>query len=196
MIRGNKVNDEVTDITHEVNIRWGELKRSRRYIFAKNQQGFRVVFILLKCVMTTYPFILLILLHFNIGSVYDRQKYQLLLCYVTPVLYPWVWNIRKKTSRNPLAFSWSYDLAPRPPPPTPPPVSSVIILDRRHTGRLRKRDNLLTVKGGKGGGGAESYDRKTSWSSINYSILSDWKYPRVKAAMPRPVCGILHADHQ
>jgi hypothetical protein len=34
----------------------------------------------------------------------------------------------------------SYDLAP-PPPPPPLPDS---MLDRRHTGRLRKRDNFLT----------------------------------------------------
>jgi hypothetical protein len=42
-------------------------------------------------------------------------------------------------------------------------------LDRRHTGRLRKRDNLL---GGRGGQGAESYNRKKACSSINRSILS------------------------
>jgi hypothetical protein len=67
------------------------------------------------------------------------------------------------------AFLRSYDSAPRPPPP-PTPVSR---LDRRHTGRLRKRDNLLGGEGGWGGGhGAESHDRKKAWYSINYSILS------------------------
>ncbi len=40
------------------------------------------------------------------------------------------------------AFLRSYDSAPRPPPP--PPFSK---LDRRHTGRLRKRDSLLTGEG-------------------------------------------------
>jgi hypothetical protein len=42
----------------------------------------------------------------------------------------------------------SYESAPRPPRPHPPPVSKMV--DRRHTGRLIKRDNLLP---GKGGGG-------------------------------------------
>jgi hypothetical protein len=50
--------------------------------------------------------------------------------------------------------------------PTPSPPASQ--LDCRHTGRLRNRDNLLT---GGGGRGAESYDRKKAWSSINHSIL-------------------------
>jgi len=57
------------------------------------------------------------------------------------------------------AFLRSFDSAPRPPLPPPPlPVSK---LDRRHTRRLRKRDDLLTGEGGRGGRrGAESYDRK------------------------------------
>jgi hypothetical protein len=44
-------------------------------------------------------------------------------------------------------------------------------LDRRHTGRLRKRDNKLTGDGG--GGGDKSYVAEKAWSSINHSILSD-----------------------
>ncbi len=41
--------------------------------------------------------------------------------------------------------------------------------------RLRKRDNLLTGEGGKGGGrGAESYDHKKTWSSINLYKLYGW----------------------
>jgi hypothetical protein len=64
------------------------------------------------------------------------------------------------------AFSRSYDLAPRQP-------SRVIKHDRRYTGRQRKRDNLQMGKEGWGGGrGAESYDQKKAWSSINHSILS------------------------
>jgi len=44
------------------------------------------------------------------------------------------------------AFSPSYDVAPRPPPP-PSPVSNI---DRRHTGRLRKREKRggVGVRGG------------------------------------------------
>ncbi len=50
------------------------------------------------------------------------------------------------------AFSPSYDLAP----PPPPPPSHVSKFDRRHTGRLRKRDKLLT------GGGSRIIRRRES----------------------------------
>ncbi len=58
-------------------------------------------------------------------------------------------------------------------PPAPhaplPPVSK---LHRLHTGRLRKKDNLLTrEEGEEGAQGARSYDRKKAWSSINHSML-------------------------
>jgi len=68
------------------------------------------------------------------------------------------------------AFSRSYDLAPPSPqpPPTAPTLSPVSKLRRRHTGRLRKRDNLPTG----GGGGAKSYYSKKAWPSINHSLLS------------------------
>ncbi len=56
------------------------------------------------------------------------------------------------------AFPRSNDLGP--PPPLTSPPSTVRKLDRRYTGMLSKRDNLLTEEGGGGGGGAESYDRK------------------------------------
>ncbi len=52
----------------------------------------------------------------------------------------------------------------------PPSPTTVKKIDRRHAGKLRKRDKLL--KGG-GGGGATSYDGEESWFSINHSILSD-----------------------
>ncbi len=54
----------------------------------------------------------------------------------------------------------------------PPPPITVSKLDRRHTGRLRKRDNLLTGEGVGGGWGAESYNCQKTWSSVNHSILS------------------------
>jgi hypothetical protein len=53
---------------------------------------------------------------------------------------------------------WSYDSAPD------------IKLDRRHTGRLRKRDNLLTGEGA----GVEPYH---TCASINQSILSGLHHP-------------------
>jgi hypothetical protein len=66
----------------------------------------------------------------------------------------------------------------------PPPSSPVHKLDRRHTGRLGKRDNLLTGGGGGGGvRGAESYDRRKAWSSINRSVLSGI---RIRNADPDP----------
>jgi hypothetical protein len=46
-------------------------------------------------------------------------------------------------------------------------------LNRRHTGRLRERDDILTGERGGGGGGAKSCERKKTWSSINHSTLSD-----------------------
>jgi hypothetical protein len=64
----------------------------------------------------------------------------------------------------------SYDLAPSPPSHPPSAISK---LDRRHSGKLRKKDNL--PKGEweeKVGRGSESCDRKKDWSSINHSILA------------------------
>jgi hypothetical protein len=71
----------------------------------------------------------------------------------------------------------TYDLAPCPPQPSP-----VSKLDRRHTGRLKKKDNLLSEEGG-GRRGAESYDRKKVWSSINHSILSAEAYTSSEAGL-------------
>ncbi len=45
-------------------------------------------------------------------------------------------------------------------------------VDRRHTGSLRKRDNLLWKRGEGGRGGAQSYDGEKIWSSTIHSILS------------------------
>jgi hypothetical protein len=44
-------------------------------------------------------------------------------------------------------------------------------LDRRHTGRLNKINNLLKGGGEGGGQGAESYDRKKGFFALNQSIL-------------------------
>jgi hypothetical protein len=54
--------------------------------------------------------------------------------------------------------------------PSPPPSVRKLVL--RHTGRLRKRDNLLTGEGEGGGRGAESYDGEKAGYSIKPSILS------------------------
>jgi hypothetical protein len=48
--------------------------------------------------------------------------------------------------------------------PHPLPLSRQ--LARRHTRRLRMRDNMLTGENGRGGGGAKSYDDEKAWSSI------------------------------
>ncbi len=49
------------------------------------------------------------------------------------------------------------------------PPSPVSKLDLRHTGRLRKGDNLLTERGE---GVEEEPNYTTAWSTINHSILS------------------------
>jgi hypothetical protein len=67
------------------------------------------------------------------------------------------------------ALSPSYDLAP------PSPISK---LDRRHTGRLRKRDNLLTWGGG--GRGAKSYDCEKALFFKSFNILCMRHMPRIK----------------
>ncbi len=55
------------------------------------------------------------------------------------------------------------------PPPSPSPVSKI---DHRQTGRLRRRDNLLTWEGGGGEWGAKSNDGEETWFSINHLKLS------------------------
>jgi hypothetical protein len=52
-------------------------------------------------------------------------------------------------------------------PPPPPPIRK---LDRRHPGRLRKREDGRV--GVVGGGGAKSFDGEKILFSINHSILS------------------------
>jgi hypothetical protein len=66
------------------------------------------------------------------------------------------------------AFSRSYDLAHRPTPSQPPPPTSKV--DQRHSGRLRKRDELRMERGEVDGRRAESYYRKKA--SISNAILS------------------------
>ncbi len=57
------------------------------------------------------------------------------------------------------AFSPSYDLA------THPPLFRQYA-NGQHTGRLKKRDNLLTGEWGREGEGAKSYDGEKAWTSI------------------------------
>jgi hypothetical protein len=71
------------------------------------------------------------------------------------------------------AISRTYDLVLLPPLPSSPFSK----LDRRHTGRLRNRDNLLTWGGGGGEEGGKSYDRKKAWSSITHLILYELRKP-------------------
>jgi hypothetical protein len=57
----------------------------------------------------------------------------------------------------------------------PPPISK---LDRRHTGRLRKRDNLLTWGGG--GRGAKLYECEKALFFKSFNILCMRHMPRIK----------------
>jgi hypothetical protein len=88
-----------------------------------------------------------------------------------------------------------YDL---PPPPSSPPASNDSKLDRRHTGRLRKRDNLLTGEVGRGGAGAKSYDGNQSVLGGTHlpvflqpkiqsvTVLLSYRYVFVKASVADP----------
>ncbi len=74
-----------------------------------------------------------------------------------------------------------------------PPPSPISELDRRHTGRMRKKDNLLTGEGGRGVGGAKSYeDGEKTWSSINNSILSDVSVRLHEKIEGKPINKICH----
>jgi hypothetical protein len=66
------------------------------------------------------------------------------------------------------SFLRSYDSAPRPPLPLYPRAAT-------HR-KMKKRDMLLTGEGEGGGCGAESYDDRKAWTSINNSILSAFFY--------------------
>jgi hypothetical protein len=67
------------------------------------------------------------------------------------------------------ALSRSYDLAPRP-PLYPSPVSKV---DRQHTGRLRKRDNLIAEGSRDGRGAGHMNARKlVPREIIQYSLVA------------------------
>ncbi len=72
-----------------------------------------------------------------------------------------------------LAFSTSYDWAPL--PLLPPPLPSVLLLsrlERRHTRRLRKRDNLLTEERERGWGRSQIIRRRGSLVLHHHSMLS------------------------
>jgi hypothetical protein len=53
--------------------------------------------------------------------------------------------------------------------PIPNPLPSVSSTHRK----AEKKRQLLNGRGGEGGRGAESYDRKEAWSSINPSVPSE-----------------------
>ncbi len=61
--------------------------------------------------------------------------------------------------------------APRPPPPSPSPVPVSELATYKN---IEKEGRFADGRRGGGGGrGVDSYDRKKDWSSINHSILSD-----------------------
>jgi hypothetical protein len=82
-----------------------------------------------------------------------------------------------------------------PPPTSYPPPSPVSKLDRRHPGRLKKRDNSLTTEGRGGERVAESYDRRRKKSLILYKsfnthcvstlIVHSWRYKGFPSAQQK-----------
>jgi hypothetical protein len=71
-------------------------------------------------------------------------------------------------------FSPLYNLAL----PTTPPPSTVSKVNRRHTGRLTKRDNLLTGVGGGGGGGRSQVTPPQERLVLYKSLYTLWSYPK------------------
>ncbi len=64
----------------------------------------------------------------------------------------------------------------------PLPPSPISKLDRRHTGRLRKRDNVLTGGWGEGEGEEQNqYDRKKAWSSITIKYFLEGQFNSSKS---------------
>ncbi len=78
-----------------------------------------------------------------------------------------------------LAFSRSnnfINLAPSPPGPSP------LVSSTGDTQEDWKRETTCSRERGEGGGrGAESYDRKKAWSSINHSMLSGYSHETVSS---------------
>jgi hypothetical protein len=66
------------------------------------------------------------------------------------------------------AFLWSYDSATHPPPPSHFPVNK---LDLRRKGRLRKRDNLPTEKGGGAEAAGVEPNHTTATKLVHYKSL-------------------------
>jgi hypothetical protein len=54
----------------------------------------------------------------------------------------------------------------------PLPLSHQQARPATHRKTAKERENLITEEGGRGWGGAESYDSEKAWSSIKHSILS------------------------
>jgi hypothetical protein len=108
---------------------------------AKNWIPFSWQYVCLDSGIPTIPHHLL-----NYTKQTISQKYTSVFIYSssTPGSIEWFIEVQ--------AFPRSNDLAP--PSPLSSPLSTVRKLDRRHTERLRKRDNLQTGQGG--GGGARS----------------------------------------
>ncbi len=79
---------------------------------------------------------------------------------------PWSWEywIIYKGSDFFLLFCIIFWLLPS---RLPPPVSK---LDRRHTGRLRKRESSLTVEGEGGWGRSQIIHGEKAWFSVNHLI--------------------------
>jgi len=57
-------------------------------------------------------------------------------------------------------------------------------LEHRHTGRLRKKDNLVMGERGGCGGEAKSYEGGKAWFSINNAILSEILHNQCACSLP------------
>jgi hypothetical protein len=106
------------------------------------------------------------------SSIYSQLAVQMLhsntACWIKYKVYRYKTGLND-LQRNGLTRCRMIWLLPHQPPPYP-----ISKLDRRHTGRLRKRDNLLTGEGGGGGGGRAQVRRRRESLVLYISFKPLW----------------------